>query len=62
MARLDQTFSARLLFTLVAVQAEADDALHFILPLLLDDVQEAFGTNVVAVGWDLRTAGRAFRA
>ena len=50
---LDQALSARLLLPLVAVQAQTDDALHLVLPLLLDNVQQAFRANIVTIGWDL---------
>lgn len=47
MTGLDEALGPRLLLALVAVQAERNDALHLVLPLLLDDVEEALGADVV---------------
>ena len=46
MTRLDEALGSRLLPTLIAVKAEALDALHLILPLLADNLEQAFGADV----------------
>lgn len=43
---LDEALRARLLAPFVAVEAESLDALHLVLPLLADHLQQAFGADV----------------
>lgn len=45
--RLDETLGAGLLPTFVAVKAKSLDTLHFILPLLADDLQEALRADIL---------------
>ena len=46
---LDETLGARLLAALVAVEAESLDALHLVLPLLADDLEEPLRTDVLLI-------------
>lgn len=46
MTRLDEALGSRLLPALITVKAEALDALHLILPLLADNLEQAFGADV----------------
>ena len=55
MARLDQAVVPGFLSPLVAVQAQRNDPIHFVLPLLANDVEQALGADVVIGG---RIVGR----
>lgn len=46
---LDEALRAGLLAALVAVEAQALDALHLVLPLLADDLEEPLGTDVLLI-------------
>lgn len=47
MARLNQTFGTGLLASFVAVKTETLDSLHFVLPLLTDDLEQPLRADVL---------------
>lgn len=54
-ARLDQAVVPGFLSPLVTVQAQRNDPIHFVLPLLANDVEQALGADIIIGG---RIVGR----